>query len=372
MPLIAILDRYILRELMLTQMAVIVVLTLTIVGNFFARLLSYAVEGRFHADILMPLVGLISLHALIKTLPVAVFLSVMLVLGRLYKDSEMPAMRGAGVGYLRLYRPLLLFALPMIALSTYLSLVVGPWSAGMVDQVRHAASNRSELVGITPGRFIQAQDGKRVFFVESIDNEQMRNVFVFVRRDDTSYVVTAERAAQAHDSATQQRYIVLADGYRYEGVPGEAEFRMMNYATHGVLVPNPAAGGVAVKRDAESSWRLWQSGDIKDQAELQWRLSFPISVLLLVLIAQPLAHTTPRQGRFGKLIVAVAVYVIYANAVVVGRSAIEQGQVPAWLGIWGVHAAFAATGLLLLGREFGRRWLTRPLIWPWRVHAEGV
>ncbi len=353
----AILDRYLLRELFVTQTAVLIVLSLAVVGNFFARLLSYAVEGRFHADILLPLVGLISLHALITTLPIAVFLTLILTLGRLYKDSEMAALRGAGVGYLRLYRPLFLFAIPMTLASAVLSLAISPWAAGLADQVKYQAANRSELVGIVPGRFIEAKDGNRVFFVEAIAEDRMSRVYIFVRDGGKNHVVTAQQARQGRDAKTGQRFIVLQEGYRYEGEAGQPILRMMTYDQHGVLVPDPGAGAMRVKLDTLASADLWTMDDPAAQAEWQWRLSFPISVLLLTLIAQPLSYASPRQGRFGKLIAAVLVYTIYANAVVVGRTAIEQGQVPVTLGIWGVHALFLIGTLLLALREQAPRGL---------------
>jgi len=77
----------------------------------------------------------------------------------------------------------------------------------------------------------------------------------------------------------------------------------------------------------------------KDRAEFQWRMSTPISALLLALAAIPLSHSRPRQGRYAKMLLALGIYAIYFNLLDVSRSWVEQGSlgyiwwVPGTLGV---------------------------------------
>jgi lipopolysaccharide export system permease protein len=352
-----VLNRYLMREMLSTHLAVTLVLLLIIVGGTVARMLREAAEGRIPADVLMTLVALGSVRGLILLLPVSLFLALMLGLGRLYKDSEMAALQACGVGPARLYQPIAWVTVPMTALLTLLVFWGAPLASATIDHVRTDVERRSELLGVSPGRFLESRVGGRVFFIEGYtrDGAAMRDVFIQSRGPDGTEVITARRAESKVDPVTGQRYLVLHDGYRYLGRPGEREFRILEFRTHGVRVPDPEGsrrGGV----DSMSTRELIGSTRRHERAEVQWRISIPVSMVLLAALALPLSHTTnPRGGRFAKLTAAIGVYIVYANFLILAKSWYASGQTPAWLGMWWVHAALVALTLVLLWRQRGLR-----------------
>lgn len=353
-----VLNRYLMKEMLGTHLAVTVVLLLIIIGGVVARMLREAAEGRIPADVLVPLVALGSVRGLILLLPVSLFLALMLGLGRLYKDSEMAALQACGVGPKRLYVAIVWVTVPMVALLTVLVLWAAPLASATIDQVRIEAEGRSDLVGVAPGRFLESRVGGRVFFIEGYigDSNAMRDVFIQSRGPAGTEVVTARRAESRVDPLSGQRYLVLHDGYRYVGEPGEREFQILEFELHGVRVPDPEGSRRVGKADSQPTSALLGSERLQERAELQWRISMPISMVLLAALALPLAHTNnPRQGRFGKLTAAIAVYIVYANLLIVSKSWFAGGQTPAWLGMWWVHGALAGLVVLLLWRQRGLR-----------------
>ncbi|SEP56458.1 lipopolysaccharide export system permease protein [Ectothiorhodospira magna] len=363
-----VLDRYLVREMLITQLAVTLVLLLIIMGGVLARLLREAAEGRIPGDVLPPILILGTFNGLILLLPVSLFLALMLSLGRLYKDSEMAALMAAGVGYGRLYRTLMILTLPLTLILALLSLFVSPQISLMVDQIRAEASQRSDLMGITPGRFTSAGAGLGgvVFFVESFSDERrtMNHVFIQRRQGEQTEVVVARTATQQVDPVSGQRFLILRDGFRYEGSPGDLDFRMVEFATHGIRMPESGASSVRNRTDNVPTQALLGSDRLDYRAELQWRLAAPISMLLLALVALPLAHASPRQGRFAKLALGVALYVIYAQLQIMARSWYGEGVSPAWLGMWWVHVLVGMLIIYLLVHRYGLRWLM--IAWRYR------
>lgn len=357
--MIRVLDRYLFREVVVTALAVISVLLLAVFGNILARFLGRASDGSLPVDALLPLVLVGVARVFIMLIPFSMFLAVLMSMGRLYKDSEMTALRASGVGYRQLYRPLFFISLPLTALLVWLSFSVMPMLEQVSDRVKADMRTRSELVGITPGRFIESKSAGRVLFIESLseDKSAMRNVFIHFKNHGRSSVVTATRAEQVINPQTGQRYLELKNGFRYEGVPGEGEYRIAQFGAYGVLVPRPQDEGTAVNRDAMSTAALWHSGGPKDMAELHWRMALPVSLLVLMLVAMPLSYTTPRQGRFGKLTIGILVYVIYANLFIMGEAWIAKGLIPAALGLWWVHLIMLVLTGGLLVRQYGWRWV---------------
>src|SRR5690606_25925587 len=92
-----------------------------------------------------------------------------------------------------------------------------------------------------------------------------------------------------------------------------------------------------------------------DHAELQWRISSPLSLLVLAVLAVPLSRSSPREGRYSRVGLGLLIYIIYANSLSIARVWLERGYVPEWIGLWWVHAIAGLVGLALLARESG--WL---------------
>jgi lipopolysaccharide export system permease protein len=345
----SIIDRYLVREVAQTWLAVSLVLWLILVSARLSRFLAQAAAGELPGGAVFSLLGLKSVEFLVFMMPLALFLAVMLGLGRLYKDSEMAALAACGVGTAQLYRPLLALALVAALVLGWAALYLVPHTAALGYEVRVQAQRTADISGVGAGRFKEIRGGALVFYAESIsrDRSAMRKVFVQVRGEDVDRVIVADSAYQTWDEETGDRFLVLVDGKRYEGLPGQADYRVLAFRQHGVLLePGPASG--FRKGDATPTARLWGSSDRREQAELQWRLSVPVAALALVFMAVPLCRTTPRQGRYGRLAVGVLAFIVYYNLMGTARVWLEQGVLPPALGIWWVHALPVLLGILLL------------------------
>jgi lipopolysaccharide export system permease protein len=350
------LERYIIREVVVTLLAVLSVVGTIIIGNLFVRMLTRASDGRVPADVLLPLVLYGSVRAFAYLAPIALFLATMLAFGRLYKDSEMAAMQACGMGYARWYRAVFLLGIPFSALVAAAVLYVAPWAVTQTESLRAAAELRTELTGVTPGRFIRSPDGARTLFVQSVDegSGELRDVFIYSHGDGEVQVALAKAASVEVDEASGRASIVLQDGHRYEGMIGAAAFNVARFGAHGFLLP-PAGDGVLDQRlSMLTPSGLLGADDPKVLAEWHWRLAIPLSGLVLLLLAVPLSHTSPRQGRFGKLALGILVYVVYANLLTLGKTWLERGDVPAWAGLWWVHGLMVIFALSLLARRYGK------------------
>ena len=156
-------------------------------------------------------------------------------------------------------------------------------------------------------------------------------MFVQRRNGDKVEVIVADEAWQ-EDAGNGVRVLTFARGHRYEGQPGDARFRLVEFAEHGIPFELPASGPVKLEPEARSTAALLASSDPADRAEFHWRLGVPLTLLVLAILAVPLARTEPRKGRFAGLASAVLVYLIYANLLAAGRGWLERGQVPEVVG----------------------------------------
>lgn len=349
-----VIDRYLTREVALTWVSVTMVLLAILISNQFARILGDAAGGKLPRDAVFTLLGLTSLNYLTILIPLGLFLSVMLALGRLYKDSEMTALIACGVGPAQLYRPLLRFAVAVAVVAGALSIFAAPWALRQVETIKADAEREAQIDALEPGEF--RSSGGVVFYAESRGSDgQLENVFLERNVGDRIEAVVARRAEQKNDPGSGLRLMVLYDGQRYEGVPGGSEFRIVSFAEHGMPIEFARKADRELSVEALGMTELMANGGTEATAQWHWRLSAPVSTFLLVLLAVPLARTRPRQGRYGKLAIAILVYIVYANLMGAGRAWIENAVVPPALGLWWVHALVVVYAAFLLQGLYGRR-----------------
>lgn len=347
--MLSLIDRWLLKEVVKTLLVILAVLFTVLLASTLVKLLGKVAGGLLTRDVLFALVGLEMLKTLGMLVPPAFFFAVLWVLGRLYRDGEMLALQAAGVGTLRIYRAFLFSAVPLALFVGWLTLTVLPWAKVASETIRIGQQNRTELTAARPGEFSEFARGELVVFAERSGlNGELRGLFVQDRMQDTPGVVTASEARQVIDPDTGARYVVLVNGRRYEGLDGSRPVAVGEFAEYALLIPDVSPDLSRLPVSARSWRELWGSKNPVFQAELQYRLSLPLAVLAFTLVAVPLARSTPRQGIYGRLGIAVLVYVVFMNLQRLGERWMETGVTPQWLGMWWVPGLLAMVAVLVM------------------------
>ncbi len=356
--MLRILDRYLLRELALSFLAVGVVLLLISIGETVVAVLNQVTRGKVPPDLLFTLIVLRAIESLNILLPLAVFLGVLLAYGRLYRDSEMAVLSASGLDVGGLLRPLALMAVPVMLILGLVSLWLAP-SAVRLSQHLVAEANRSLLIaGLEPGRFVALPGQEGIIYVGemSADGSQFRRMFVESEKleaDGTSQlnVITASSGELYRETAGGERFLALKDGFRVEGRPGRDDFRLLRFERNDVRIPdNEVTETSESTKRAAPTRELWASSEALQRAELHWRLAPPLSALVLALLALPLSRSNPRQPRYASLIVAVLAYVAYANFLAIGRAWLAQEKLAPGAGLWWVYLPTVAIAVWLIWR----------------------
>ena len=346
------LDRYVLREVTIAWVAVTGILLLILVGNQLAQVLGQAAAGRLPRDVVFALIALTSIQNLTVLVPVGLLLAIVMALGRMYHESEMSAVRACGVGPGRLYVPVFALGLAVTAANSWFALEAAPLAFARAQAIRFEALREAQIGELEPGKFQSFAGGRAVFYAESADADKtLHNIFVQRRVDGRVELAVAARARHEIYEDGRLHVIVLYDGERYEGTPGQPEFRRIAFAEHGIPIRLPDPTARTGRIEARPTLDLWRSDGHAEQAELQWRLSLPVMALLLTLLAVPLAELRPRQGRYARLGMAILLYFVYSNLISAARTMVEKGTLPALPGVWGVHLALLAGALFLLYRR---------------------
>jgi lipopolysaccharide export system permease protein len=350
--------RYLSREVLMTLSAVSAVLLVIIMSGRFIKYLAQAAQGVLDPGVLFLIMGYRMPGFLQLILPLGLFLGILLAYGRLYLDSEMTVLSATGMSNRRLLGYSMAPAAIVAVLVAWLSLGLAPQGVAEVAKIFNQQDAMTEFDTLVPGRFQAMKDGSRVTYTEGLseDRGQLAGVFITEKRartkaegekkDSGITVLVAEKGKQVIH-ADGSRYLILENGYRYDGNPGQADYRATQYETHGVLLPKPSVSSELGEREAIPTRELIGSDEPRHQAELQWRLSIPLLVFIVTLLAVPLARVNPRQGRFLKLLPAILLYMAYLALLIGARGQLDKGKIPMQLGLWWVHALFLLIGTAL-------------------------
>jgi len=350
--------RYLAKEVFLTLIALTSILMLIFLSNQLIQYLNRAASGTIPGMIILKLM-MLELPSLMSLLiPLGFYIALLIAYGRLYAESEMTVLCACGYGP----KQLLKHSFIMATVVALIVAVVMIWASPLIyierAKLLRATGIQTLVQTIMPGRFHAINDGQQVFYVQSMsrDHTEAEQVFLAKRSMQDNKIqwdiLWADKAFAQTDKQTAEDYIVLQNGKEFQGIPGNANYQVAEFAQYKARLPHPSVSISDDIRTASTAslWPLTNTNRAK-AAELQWRLSIPLMVFTLTLVAVPLSRVNPRTGKFAKLLPAIIIYILYANFMFIARNAIVSGAIPQWIGMWWLHLLVIALGLLLIWRN---------------------
>lgn len=336
--------RYLSREVLQTALAVTSVLLLIITSTHLIGYLADAAAGEIATSVVLQLVFNRIPLFLELLLPLGLFLGILIAHGRLYLDSEMVVLQACGMSNWRLLGHTLGPGVLVALLVAFVSLYLTPTGMFKAKTIVAEQQNRTELDMVIPGAFQTSKSGQVTYAREVDEQGRLIDLFISgVSRSNEPFVLSAPSGVQQFIDG-QGRYLILENGYRYQGEPGEAVFEELGFGEYGVRLPDPQLSAPIRHLDAIPTLELLSATDAPRVSRLHWRLSLPCLALIVVFLAVPLAKTTPRRGRYAKLIPSILIYQIYVASLTGARASVEQGESGPWL-IWLVHLVALALAL---------------------------
>lgn len=353
-----ILQRYFWREMVQNFAGVTLALGAILIIYQLGAVLARAAELQYPRGLVLQLFALGAAENFAILLPLGLLLGVVLAVGRMYHENEMVAAQACGFGRAHIYVPLLALALPVAALSAWMNLQLAPAAASQRAELSAQALRAGLAVPFEVGRFRSFDAGRTVVYARSAAPDgELRSVFIKQTAGAEVIATVAQRARREVGSDGLSQTIVLYEGERLNGVPGEQKFRRLRFQSLSIPLAAPELAAHRARLDERPTAQLFGSSERPARAELQWRLGLPLMVLVGAACALPLGRLRPRQGRYAKVWQAVVLFAVYGNLTTAARTWYEHGTTPAPLGLWWVHALFVALAAwLTLG---GTAWFRR-------------
>ena len=351
------------RNLITLFFAIIFIIGLVLFGNQFVLILQESVERGIPLQELMPLVNFKMIRDVPLILTLSLFLAIILSISQLYKNSEAVVMNSLGLGE----KHFIVFIQPLVVTSFliifFLTIYAVPWAKQQKNIIEEEAKNASEFSFISEGEFEEFKQGDIVFYAsksnaqDSFGEQDMEEIFIYASGKGDPVIVLASEAKKFVDSKSNSIYLRLKDGVRYQGIPSSNNKNILEFDLYDLeIVSGELQKAIAIltKIEGKSTLDLIKGGGLYANAELQWRISQPITVLILSVLGVFLGKTSPRGGKGVNLLIGIVVFMLYNNGLLIAKSATEQGQINPVIGLWGVHLAVILIIILLYQFRLGK------------------
>lgn len=352
-----IIHRALYREVSQASIAIVIVLLLVLVLFGLTAVLGRTARGEYPESIVFSMLMWQTIKRFDVLIPLGFYLGVLLTLSRWYRDSEMTVLAACGIGLPQLLRPLMVLAAVAAMAAGAASFYLTPLAYRHIEVVKAESTQRPQLAGVTAGAFTEAVAGGRIVYAERIaDDGTLEHVFLGnLQGSGRPHVILARAGFPFTDARTGDRFIALRDGWAYDGVPGQADYRIMAFEMYAVRLEARPLLDVPTTLEGMPTHVLLRQQERAATAEWHWRLSKLLAVPVLAAFALVLAYTDARRGRLSNLFAAVLVYFIYSNLMGIGITLLKKGRVPPEFGLWWVHIVFALIAFYLLARRAANR-----------------
>ena len=343
-------SKYLIRNLIIFFSGITFIIALIVFGNQFVLTVQESVQHGIPIQELMPLVGLNMLRDIPIILTLSLFLSIIISISQLYKNSEAVVMNSIGIGdksFISSIQPIIVFSFIIVFI---LSIFAVPWAKQQKNIAEDKTLNASEFSFITEGKFETFKNGDIVFYAsesENIDaaNEQnMEEIFIYAIDNENPIIVLASKATKYEDNISKSIYLRLKDGVRYQGLPGSNNINILDFELYDLeIVSGDIQKTISDFSEIEekSTFELIKEGGPLANAEVQWRFSQPISILILSILGVYLGKSSPRTGKGINILIGLVFFMLYNNGLLIAKTSIENNELNPFIGLWSIHILLA-------------------------------
>ncbi|ELY4300746.1 LPS export ABC transporter permease LptF [Cronobacter turicensis] len=341
--------RYLVRETLKSQLAILFILLLIFFCQKLVRILGAAVDGDIPTNLVLALLGLGVPEMAQLILPLSLFLALLMTLGRLYTESEITVMHACGLSKAVLVKASMVLALLTGIIAAVNVMWAGPWSSRHQDEVLAEAKANPGMAALAQGQFQQATDGNAVLFIESVDGSKFKDVFLAQLRPKGNArpsVVVAD-SGELSQRKDGSQVVTLNQGTRFEGTAMLRDFRITDFKDYQAIIGHQAVALDPDDAEQMDMQTLWQADSKSARAEFHWRLTLVFAVIVMALMVVPLSVVNPRQGRVLSMLPAMLLYLIFFLLQTSLRSNGAKGKLDPLIWMWAVNLLYLALAVAL-------------------------
>ena len=320
-------------EVLKSTAGVLLIFFFLVVSSRFVGYFEQASEGLIDPNLIYKIVILRFPDFITLLLPLSFFLGVVITMSRLYSDREIYGFFTGGLSEIDFLKYLLPQSLLFFFLTLLLSIYVAPYTKELSKEMISLDSLQEQLESIKPNQVFPLKNNEGFVFIKDKQESVFDEVVLYITNEDYSSIVVADQLS--YDDLNSIMNLNFKNGSMYQGLFEEGSSVVSTFKNLKIPVSteeNSVAG--------LSFARLFDYSARSTKSQMQWNISIPITIFILLIIGINLSKVEPRQGRLSVLLPAIFVYILYLSLLILARESFDNNSAITQNYIWFVHFIF--------------------------------
>ena len=329
-------------EVFRSSIGVLLIFFLLVVGSRVVGYFEQAAEGNIDPGIILSVIALRFPDFITLLIPLSFFLGLLITIGRLNSEGEIHGYFSAGLSKFNLIKFLLPQAFIYFFITLVLSLYIAPYTKNLSKDLLVIDSFEEQIDAIQSDEIVSLDDGG-FLYVQTADEGLIKGVKLFQVDEDNSFIVISDELLTTEKDKTIE--LNLKNGSFYGGLFSESSKIISNFNNFNFEIDK----NMSQSNDL-SLTKLFDYSSASDQATLQWNISIPITILILLLYGIYISSSKPREGKFSFMLPGMLIYVSYLSLLILSREFISDNP-SSIFNLWFIHGLFVLFLFLYVYRE---------------------
>ena len=319
-------------EVLKSSLSILLIFFLLVVGSRVVGYFEQAAEGYIDPGIIMSVVALRFPDFITLLIPLSFFLGILITVSRLYAEREIYGFFSIGLAPIDLVRFLAPQAIIYFLITLILSLYVAPYTKALSQEMLSIDSFEEQIEALQSKKLFSLKDGSGFIYVEDAEETSLKGVKLFQPNGDNSFLVLADELIVKENGNDLD--LNFLDGSLYKGIFSNSSQLVSTFGEFKLSLDGDVnqISGVSLSK-------IFDYSSTSDSASLQWSISIPFTIIVLLFMGVYMGAVKPRQGRFSVILPGMLVYVTYLSLLIYGRESIADNP-SSGIGLWWVHLLF--------------------------------
>jgi lipopolysaccharide export system permease protein len=320
-------------EVLKSTAGVLLIFFFLVVSSRFVGYFEQASEGLIDPNLIYKIVILRFPDFITLLLPLSFFLGVVITMSRLYSDREIYGFFTGGLSEIDFLKYLLPQSLLFFFLTLLLSIYVAPYTKELSKEMISLDSLQEQFESIKPNQVFPLKNNEGFVFIKDKQESVFDEVVLYISNEDYSSIVVADQLS--YDDLNSIMNLNFKNGSMYQGLFEEGSSVVSTFKNLKIPVSTEENSVTGL-----SFARLFDYSARSTKSQMQWNISIPITIFILLIIGINLSKVEPRQGRLSVLLPAIFVYILYLSLLILARESFDNNSAITQNYIWFVHFIF--------------------------------
>ena len=320
-------------EVLKSTAGVLLIFFFLVVSSRFVGYFEQASEGLIDPNLIYKVVILRFPDFITLLLPLSFFLGVVITMSRLYSDREIYGFFTGGLSEIDFLKYLLPQSLLFFFLTLLLSIYVAPYTKELSKEMISLDSLQEQFESIKPNQVFPLKNNEGFVFIKDKQESVFDEVVIYISNEDYSSIVVADQLS--YDDLNSIMNLNFKNGLMYQGLFEEDPSVVSTFKNLKIPVSTEENSVARL-----SFARLFDYSARSTKSQMQWNISIPITIFILLIIGINLSKVEPRKGRLSVLLPAIFVYILYLSLLILARESFDNNSAITQNYIWFVHFIF--------------------------------